>query len=117
MEDKHLLKVVHPFNRPNLFYQVHMTSVSSLHAPLTTSSQVHYVANPAPAEQMKHVEDYITSLHKKRGCPSSGIIYCRARATCDELAEHLRRKGINARPYHKGLRCVMLRAATMKEAC
>lgn len=34
----------------------------------------------------------------------SGIIYCRAKKTCDMVAEALRKKGINAAAFHRGLK-------------
>ncbi|EJD48868.1 ATP-dependent DNA helicase [Auricularia subglabra TFB-10046 SS5] len=86
MENDQLLTVVHPFNRHNLFYEIR-------YMPSTWDQEA----------QMKHVQEYIQKLHDKRGCPSSGLIYCRKRDTCNELAAFLRKKGINAKPYHKGL--------------
>ncbi|KAF8586288.1 ATP-dependent DNA helicase [Ramaria rubella] len=83
-------RAIHPFNRPNLYYEVR------------------YLPNPAPAAQMADIYDYISTLHSRRGRPSSGIVYCRTRATCDELSAYLRSKGLNARPYHKGLKSVTL---------
>lgn len=47
--------------------------------------------------------DYIISLHRRRGMPSPGIVYCRSRQSCDELSSFLRGKGIGAKPYHKGI--------------
>lgn len=35
---------------------------------------------------------------------AAGIIYCRAKKTCDELAGFLRGRGIMAAPYHRGLK-------------
>ncbi|KAF8532115.1 P-loop containing nucleoside triphosphate hydrolase protein [Gautieria morchelliformis] len=85
-----MYKALHPFNRPNLYYEVR------------------YLQNPAQAAQMADVQAYINTLHIRRGRPSSGIIYCRKRATCDELAKYLRGKGLNARPYHRGLKSATL---------
>ena len=85
LDHDNLFRVVHPFNRSNLFYEVR------------------YVAQPATSAQMDQVAEYILSLHARRGCPSSGMVYCRKRETCDALAELLRKKAINARPYHKGI--------------
>ena len=36
--------------------------------------------------------------------PTSGIIYCRAKKTCDELSAWLRGKGVLAAPFHRGLK-------------
>jgi len=52
---------------------------------------------------MLDIYEYIAALHRRRGRPSSGIIYCRAKVTCDELSAYLRGKGINAKPYHRGI--------------
>ncbi|KAL1745795.1 P-loop containing nucleoside triphosphate hydrolase protein [Schizophyllum fasciatum] len=84
MTDDRLYKALHPFNRVNLYYEVRYTNQASGH--------------------MKDIHDLILRLHERRGRPSSGIIYCRRRDTCDELAEYLRRKGMNARPYHRGIK-------------
>jgi superfamily II DNA helicase RecQ len=84
----HLFKVVHPFNRANLFYEVQYMSPS--------------------ASVLDAVSDYILKLHKRRGQASTGIVYCRTRAGCDEMAQHLRSKGIGAKSYHRGLPCVIL---------
>lgn len=86
MSHEHLFKVVHPFNRANLFYEVR-------YLPFL----------PAPDSQFAAVHDYIADLTRKRGFPSCGIIYARTRQSCDELAEFLRGKGMQARPYHRGV--------------
>lgn len=66
-----------------------------------------YTATPNTATQMADIHEYIATLHRRRGRPSSGIVYCRARATCDELSAYLRGKGLSARPYHRGIACVL----------
>ncbi|KIO20767.1 hypothetical protein M407DRAFT_219952, partial [Tulasnella calospora MUT 4182] len=93
MSKDHLFKVVHPFNRENLFYEVR-------YLPFL----------PAPDSQFAAIHDYISDLTRKRGFPSCGIIYARTRQTCDELAEFLRGKGMHARPYHRGVPRVRLDA-------
>ncbi|CCM04917.1 uncharacterized protein FIBRA_07114 [Fibroporia radiculosa] len=90
MPRERLFKVVHPFNRANLFYEVR------------------YLSSADPAAHMVDIFDYISNLHHRRGRPSSGIIYCRTRATCDNLAHYLRGKGLNARPYHRGIGSIVL---------
>jgi bloom syndrome protein len=80
-----LLFVKQGFNRPNLFYEVR------------------YAGPPSSPARMADVHTFISSLHSRRGAPSAGIIYCLSRNTCDELSNYLRGKGLNARPYHKGL--------------
>ncbi|KAJ7133631.1 P-loop containing nucleoside triphosphate hydrolase protein [Mycena epipterygia] len=85
MSEEHLVKVVHPFNRANLFYEVR------------------YMSAPNPASQMNDICDYIFTLYQRRDRPSSGIVYCRTRASCDELSGFLRGKGLASRPYHRGI--------------
>lgn len=80
-----MFRVVHPFNRGNLFYEVQ------------------YRSGMGTNDRYMDVHAYIDNLHRRRGKPSSGIVYCRTRATCNELSDFLRRKGINAKPYHKGV--------------
>ncbi|TDL22176.1 ATP-dependent DNA helicase [Rickenella mellea] len=80
-----MFKVVHPFNRENLFYEVR------------------YASSPDPSTQMADIYAYISLLHERRKRPSSGIIYCRTKATCDDLSSYLRGKGLNCRPYHRGI--------------
>ncbi|KAF9493601.1 ATP-dependent DNA helicase [Pleurotus eryngii] len=82
MSEKNMFKAIHPFNRANLFYEVRYSSA------------------PDSVSQMEAIAEYIHTLYRRRGRPSSGIVYCRARNTCDEIASHLRRRAINARPYH-----------------
>ncbi|EED77949.1 predicted protein [Postia placenta Mad-698-R] len=86
MSEEGLLRVTHPFNRANLFYEVR------------------YISSPDPDSHMSEVYDYISNLHRRRGRASSGIVYCRLRATCDSLAAYLKGKGLNARPYHRGIK-------------
>ena len=85
LSEEYLFRALHPFNRSNLFYEVR------------------YLSNPNPSAQMMDIFDYIITLYRRRGKPSSGIIYCRMRKTCDELSSYLRGKGLNARAYHRGI--------------
>ncbi|KAJ7160113.1 ATP-dependent DNA helicase [Mycena filopes] len=85
MSEEHLVKVVHPFNRANLFYEVR------------------YMSAPDPVSQWADIADYILTLYDRRQRPSSGIVYCRTRATCDDLSAFLRGKGLSSRPYHRGI--------------
>ncbi|KAF8651913.1 hypothetical protein AX16_004558 [Volvariella volvacea WC 439] len=83
MSEQHLFRALHPFNRSNLYYEIR------------------YISNPET--QLMDVHEFIATLYRRRGIPSSGIIYCRARKTCDHIASFLRSKGLNARPYHRGI--------------
>ncbi|CDO71670.1 hypothetical protein BN946_scf184915.g14 [Trametes cinnabarina] len=85
MSGNRLYIALHPFNRANLYYEIR------------------YLCSPEPTAHMFDVYQYIHNLHERRGRASSGIVYCRTRATCDELALFLGRKGLNAKPYHRGL--------------
>jgi superfamily II DNA helicase RecQ len=62
-----------------------------------------YMGGLGSVSQMLDIYEYIVALHRRRGRPSSGIIYCRAKVTCDELSAYLRGKGLNAKPYHRGI--------------
>ena len=64
------------FNRPNLYYEVR-----------TKTSQVDF-----------EIIKFIKSNNGK-----SGIVYCLARKSVEELTEALKVNGINALPYHAGL--------------
>ncbi|KAF8628675.1 hypothetical protein AX15_003798 [Amanita polypyramis BW_CC] len=86
MDERRLFQVVHPFNRENLFYEIK------------------YISASGPVPQMEDICEYIWNLYRRRGRTSSGIVYCRTRATCDALSAFLRGKGLNARPYHRGLK-------------
>ncbi|KAG2109161.1 P-loop containing nucleoside triphosphate hydrolase protein [Suillus cothurnatus] len=85
MSEERLFTASHPFNRANLFYDIKYT------AALDSLSR------------MSAIYDFVITLHRRRARPSSGIIYCRTRAVCDELSAFLRGKGISARPYHRGI--------------
>jgi len=88
MSEERLFTALHPFNRANLFYEIK------------------YTATLDSLSRMSAVLDFVQTLHRRRARPSSGIIYCRTRKTCDELSAFLRGKGLSARPYHRGIRCV-----------
>ncbi|TFK33046.1 P-loop containing nucleoside triphosphate hydrolase protein [Crucibulum laeve] len=90
MSEDNLFQALHPFNRENLFYEVR------------------YLSTADPYSHMEDIYDYITTLYRRRGRPSSGVIYCRMRATCDRLSAYLRTKGLNARPYHRGISSTQL---------
>ncbi|KAF5340125.1 hypothetical protein D9758_013147 [Tetrapyrgos nigripes] len=85
MSQDNLYKVIHPFNRANLYYEVR------------------YRSGFDQLALMSEICDYIFSLHRKRGKPSSGIIYCRRRNTCNEVSAFLRGKGLSAKAYHRKL--------------
>jgi superfamily II DNA helicase RecQ len=88
--------------------QIYFTRLAWFHASFFrllnyNADQLRYTGTPSSVSQMADIHEYISSLHCRRGRPSSGIIYCRAKATCDELSAFLRGKGLNARPYHRGI--------------
>ncbi|PVF95214.1 ATP-dependent DNA helicase [Serendipita vermifera] len=94
MSSDHLFKVVHPFNRSNIFYEVQYVSPS--------------------IDVMDAIAQYILKLYSRRGAVSTGIVYCRSRQSCDEMSHFLRGKGIGSKPYHRGLPAKTL-AKTLQE--
>ncbi|TFK63048.1 ATP-dependent DNA helicase [Pluteus cervinus] len=96
MSREHLFRALHPFNRSNLYYEIR------------------YLSTMDSEEQMANIYQYISTLHNRRGSPSSGVVYCRAKATCNQLAGYLKDKGLNARPYHADLEPAVL-DQTLKE--
>ena len=103
MAPKRLFVALHPFNRANLFYEVGRAQYA-LQIIESLYLQVRYQSNPNPSAHMIDVYEYIENLHRRRGRASSGIVYCRTRALCDELALFLSKKSIQAKAYHRGLR-------------
>ncbi|KAK0462094.1 P-loop containing nucleoside triphosphate hydrolase protein [Desarmillaria tabescens] len=85
MSEANLFQAIHGFNRENLYYEVKCSP------PRTSLSH------------MSEIAEYILDMHQRRGKSSCGIIYCRTRKLCDELASFLRGKGLGVRAYHKGL--------------
>ncbi|KAF9448718.1 ATP-dependent DNA helicase [Macrolepiota fuliginosa MF-IS2] len=96
MDKDNLFYAVHPFNRDNLFYEVR------------------YLSSPDSYARMQGVFEYITLLYQRRNRASSGIIYCRAKATCNELSTFLCGKGLNAKPYHRGISSGILKETLKK---
>ncbi|KAI0670901.1 P-loop containing nucleoside triphosphate hydrolase protein [Trametes maxima] len=90
MSRNRLFVALHPFNRANLYYEVR------------------YLSSPNPNAHMVDVYEYINTLHERRGRASSGIVYCRTRAVCDDMAQFLSGKGLNAKAYHRGLSSAVL---------
>ncbi|PBK75188.1 ATP-dependent DNA helicase [Armillaria solidipes] len=85
MSEGNLFQAIHGFNRENLYYEVKCSP------PRTSLSH------------MNEIAEYILDMHQRRGKSSCGIIYCRTRKLCNELASFLRGKGLGVRAYHKGL--------------
>ncbi|KAH8829362.1 P-loop containing nucleoside triphosphate hydrolase protein [Flagelloscypha sp. PMI_526] len=85
LSSEHFCKVIHPFNRSNLYYEVKC------------------INNLDPGWRMNVIHQFIMRLYAKTNAAVTGIVYCRVRKSCDELSDYLRQKGLNARPYHKGV--------------
>lgn len=67
------------FDRPNIFYQVE--------------------EKQSAAKAKIALRDFIAQKHKGH----TGVVYCLARKTTEEVAEYLQSYGIDALPYHAGL--------------
>ncbi|KAI6006460.1 P-loop containing nucleoside triphosphate hydrolase protein, partial [Pisolithus marmoratus] len=90
MVEDRLYTAIHPSNRANLFYEIR------------------YASGEDSLARKSDIFEFISTLYKRRGSPSCGIIYCRLRQTCDELSHFLTAKGLKARPYHRGIKYVAL---------
>ncbi len=65
------------FDRPNIRYQMY--------------------------EKIKGYQDHMAQFILGEHLRESGIVYCATRRGCEDLADHLHAKGIDARVYHAGL--------------
>ena len=101
---------LHQFNRPNLFYEAcsFLTRYYPSRIYWDVNNQIRYLSCPESHNQMSEIFDYIMSFYTRRGKPSTGLVYCRMRKTCDDLSAFLRGKGLNARPYHRGISYAVL---------
>ncbi|EAU86127.2 hypothetical protein CC1G_03338 [Coprinopsis cinerea okayama7 len=85
LSSDNLFRALHPFNRANLYYEVR------------------YLSDRNPKTRMEDIHKYIKTLYTRRGKVSCGIIYCRTKAACEELTQFLRKNGINAGSYYRGI--------------
>jgi superfamily II DNA helicase RecQ len=92
MDTDCLLRVVHRFNRINLYYEVKYFSESSFGGSSYRQNDILLFLNKLAAAQ---------PMEDGKRTPVAGIIYCRAKQTCDDLAQWLRGKGVMAGSYHR----------------
>ena len=72
-----VVRLTQSFNRPNLTYTV--------------------------IEKKSGFKNEIVDTIEKKFRRKSGVIYCRARQTCESFAQFLRDKGVQAAHYHAGI--------------
>lgn len=90
LDEETIFKVIHSFNRMNLFYEVR-----------------YYSDEMGPDHRKEDLLSFIQKISIKNsgnGISTPGILYCRTKNTCDDLSNWLRSKGVMAAPYHRGLK-------------
>lgn len=78
--------------------------------------EVRYVRENA-TKKLDDIHSFITNLYRRKALRNAnlkeddeearnvaGIIYCRAKKTCDLVADSLRKRGVNAAAFHRGLK-------------
>lgn len=68
----------------------------------TSSSSLEKKSEPAPSIISATI-DRIREKSKIKSYSGVGIVYCRTKLACEDVAIHLNRKGIPSQPYHSGL--------------
>lgn len=76
-------------------------SISSRSVSKETNS-LEKKSEPAPSIISATI-DRIREKSKIKSCSGVGIVYCRTKLACEDVAIHLNRKGIPSQPYHSGL--------------
>lgn len=78
---------MHPFNRHNLYYEVKYFCDAD-------------VAGGGTQFRQNGILEFIRK-YTVADRPLAGIVYCRTKASCDELAAFLKSHRVCAAPYHR----------------
>jgi len=107
MDPDALVKVKHSVNRPNIYLEgasrpLHCADDAVRYIPDSRQKRITEIADIIDELAFRRSEEPGVTAEQARAV--AGIVYCRQRDECDEVANFLKRHGIQAAAYHSGVK-------------